>query len=241
MSKLLAAQGANYAYEIAARHAQQFGLSVDKVRPHVLLVALPLMAGQNAYEFNLKQGVNPHLPEIAELLGTNDQFIFEELGIGVMPVLCKRPVEGAEAILYPSNSRIFSYPDANVFSGAVGGAGVSTEAQSLQACFNGKLRIQVNSEVVIENYSTANFLYIPETQSSATTVPNLPGIVTRKWGKAYKMAGDKTNLIEIKLSGDVSNVTGNVPNDTTPGYRNYLIVAARGYIVKEASTSVRAY
>lgn len=229
-------------FDRALKHAETAGIPKQNVEPHTLKSYQLLSDKVNTYSFNIREDMQSLLKDNESRLLPGDAMIVDSIGFGIQEVITKADAAGA-LTYYPGNSRVFFYPDVNVFSGAAPAGAVATESQALLSLFTGgKLKIQVDKEVVVDGFDMANFLYVPETQATATTTPNYGGIVTRSVGKPFKFAGDKTNVFNVTISGaDLAAIQAAKPAASAVGTQNFFVMFLQGYILRDGAKSVRVY
>jgi len=132
-----------------------------------------------------------------------------------------------------SSMRLRTYPNQRIFTGA-------GEAAALQAIYNAKLDIMVNSNLYFPNLRTEQFLLVPQFQELLANVTALPaGYTAGGWDKdpyngdddAFKelipsvaFSGGNKNTININLAQSV--------NMTAAGGSNIAVLQFRGFIIQ---------
>ncbi len=200
------------------------GLSKRNVRPHVLRLYAPLSASQNGFEIDLDRKINGSVHPLSNGLEENDAFIADSMALGIHATIITGGVE-----LFANTYPVF-YPDARIFSGA-------NEARDLEVMYNGRLQVESNQDIRLQDYETWMFRQVNETQfnavaNTAPTIPNTRNEI-KSLDTAIAFAGGDNNRIKITWSnGSYAAIAGVA--DTR---RNFAVVFLSGVIIKNGAAS----
>lgn len=187
-------------------------------------IEMPLVNGKSQYIFNLKEAVyGPR--EVS--LDRNDVFVPNKMGV----------LLGLRSTTNPQIEKLFSFVPVNDGSTpSVFPVAFTTDAA--EAIYSGYVQWIIDNNVVISNYPTEKFKYIPETQgafvldSSDQPVQEgiqcehdiekmLPLLIER-----ITVAGTRDHRVSVNF--DASNLTFPV----TSGYTPYLVLYMDGFLIK---------
>jgi hypothetical protein len=244
MSRVATAGASTFHYQEALEVAKAKGLSNVSTRQGNLVLALPMSDTDPNYSFNINEEYKGEIRKVLKGLETNNSFVASGFGLMIAKVPITLTAANQEKAFW-GNAEYFSYADPRAFTGAAPYpgtvAGWATEAQALRTVFAGSMAMQIESITVLEDFHTANFEFVPQTQSGANTVNNSPKYVTKSLGKSYHLYGDKDNTVTINIgSGDYKAVVGDIPTSVGEmGHRNYLVWIASGFLIKGSAASVR--
>lgn len=189
-----------------------------------LRIETPLVNGKSQYIFNLKEATTG--PREASL-DRNDVFIPNKMGV----------LFGLRSNTNPQVEKLFSFVPVNDgTTPSVHPVAFTTDAA--EAIYGGYVQWIIDNNVVISNYPTEKFKYIPETQgafvldSSDQAVQEgiqceydlekmLPLLIER-----ITVAGTRDHRVSVNF--DASNLTFPV----TAGYTPYLVLYMDGFLVK---------
>lgn len=200
------------------------GLSKRNVRPHVLRLYALLSASQNGFEIDLDRKINGSVHPLSNGLEENDAFIADGLGLAIHPTIITGGTE-----LFANTYPLF-YPDARIFTGA-------NEARDLEVLYNGRLQVESNQDIRLQDYETWMFRQVNETQfnavaNTAPTIPNTRNEI-KSLDTAIAFAGGDNNRIKVTWTGGGYAAIAGVA-DTR---RNFACILLSGVIIKNGAAS----
>lgn len=159
--------------------------------------------------------------------------VFIGLNDLVVPYALKVALNKIDTTLNGNNGNVqdITYPDPNVFP-LVGVAPQQSEANCLNAIYSGNISLKANTIEILNTMQLRRFKVIPETQASATTIPqNTPD---GGWVPILQPAifsGRDTNIMEFNPSAgsDVSNIGGR------DGEQNILVFHFKVMVVRNGA------
>ncbi len=205
------------------------GVPAQKFRPQALRAFAKLENGKSSITFdiaNVLKVSNLDAPSI--VLGKNDVFVLSHMAF--MLVKVKKDAKKS----YFGNARAFSYPDRKVFDSAAVSGGVMTEAECLEAIYNGTLEFKTGNYTRLSPFPMSYFRITPETQMSADTEPSIPGFVSRETILNYYLSGQQTHEITVNYpkSCDTSNLEGDDAD-----FENYVVFYGWGVNIVDGAQS----
>ena len=210
-------------------HGNQDSLPAQKFRPQALRFITKLENNKSSIAFDVKNAVSIEGSKINQvLLTTNDVFVVSHLGFMIEKV---RIQDGKRKF---GNARALPYPDRAVFNGAPVAPSLFSEAECLEAIYNGLLSFKTGDYTRLGDFPMSYFRITPETQQSATTEPSLPGQVVRETVLNYYMSGTQSHKIEVAYpeAVDVSQLEG-----SDAEFENYLVCYAYGVLIVDGAQS----
>lgn len=189
-----------------------------------LRVNIKLSDTVSNYIVDVKEsGVDDALNKQTEqLLKIGDGFYGTHLGIRLYQQLSTDPV----------NRRLQTYVSDDYFGIAAG----TYDPQDLNAIYQGKMSLKVESKVTIENLDMQSFYYAPETQNDATagTVQQMTELQGLKDMNPYFFLNGKAdNQFAIDLP--FQNTVGIEPDAANTD--NYMVLYIKGLLVKNIGFS----
>ena len=194
-----------------------------QIQPADIRVEHVLSNGNVSHTFNLNgNGVNQRPTET--FLGRNDLFIMYAMMVGLQKVDTSKdnPSSG--------NYQTYPYPDKFVFDVAATATNVS-ESDALFSIFNGSIGMKANSYELINETRLQRFLYIPETQASATTMSQVNDQAWLYFEQPAILSGRDTNLLSfLQAEGaDTVQIGGDVDEE------NILVFHMLGLVVRNGA------
>ena len=210
-------------------HGNQDTLPAQKFRPHALRMLTKLENNKSSIAFDVKNAQSidgSKVPQV--LLTTNDVFVVSHLGFMVEKVRVK------DKKRYFGNARALPYPDRAVFDGAAVAPSPFSEAECLEAIYNGTLSFKTGDYTRLGDFPMSYYRITPETQQSASSEPSLSGQVVRETVLNYYMSGTQSHKIEVAYpeAVDVSQLEG-----SDADFENYLVCYAYGVLIVDGAQS----
>lgn len=215
-----------------AIEALQIDLKDYIVSEHTLRLEKLLVAGQNAYDFDLYQNPGSDRP-LENKLNRNDVLIITELALAITK---------QDATTTPpryANYPLYHFPDPAFFLG-VPAAGL-TEAQCLETVYNGKLAIKTNNTERLPGLLTAHFRYAPN-RTTATTVhaeygPEMAGRGFFPTEPHVILNGQQNNSVRLGIgAGETTVIAGGISAAAAAlDTRNVCVLLIHGFLVSEAA------
>lgn len=206
--------------------ARSKGLSKRNVRPHTMRLYAKFSASENTLLFNLDKKINSNIHQLSNGLDERDAFIADSMGLGIHP---SKFMNGNE---YLANCHPVFYPEPTIFNGPANPD--ATEAQSLEMLYNALMQIESNQDIRLQDYDTAVFRTVPETQEGAGGTPLFQydyDRICKSLETSIAFAGGDTNLIQIKMRGGDYGAIEGIANART----NYAIIFLDGLVIKNGA------
>lgn len=194
------------------------GISVDKVQPSYLRVAMLADASKSSYEFSTKKDTGISLVHDKKL-DQNDAFVITDFGL---LLLGENPATPGVGLLqtYPNN-QVFAAEASNV------------TPLHLNTFYNGSYRIKVKETVYAEAIPTNRMLCVRTTQQASAST----------FSERFQKDGTIPLTPDIQLNGSEKNeITLNVPTFTglqiqyiTATTRIYVVFYAYGFLISGGS------
>ena len=214
---------------LMAIHGNPDTLPAQKFRPQALRMITRLENNKSSIAFDVKNAVNIEGSKVPQvLLSQNDVFVVSHLGFMIEKV---RIQDGKRKF---GNARALPYPDRAIFSGAPVAPSVFTEAECLEAIYNGLLSFKTGDYTRLGDFPMTYYRITPETQQSASSEPSLSGQVVRETVLNYYMSGTQSHKIEVAYpeAVDVSQLEG-----SDADFENYLVCYAYGVLIVDGAQS----
>lgn len=196
------------------------------------LVLFAQLGNSGAYTFQVNENQNKLVSEIR--LRQGDAFIPTHIGLYL-----SKTADASDAALAAAKKH--TYPNTTVFNGSSG-----AEALALEAIYNSRLQIQVNSVNLTETLYTQRFKRVGTAQqglaasSQASTTPATSLYQASEW--ANDMYGMCTMSQSIAFNGVQNNVINLIlPASVSAGgtsSNNYAIIVFKGVQVINGSSAV---
>jgi hypothetical protein len=211
--------------------AKSRGIAAEKVRPQILKLYAPLVAGTDTYTFN----TDINLPPVVSTAITvenrlkRDSLMFVNL-IGL--ALHKVPI--FTNVKYPHNSPLLFYPDKNIFADAAVAPGVVAEHQCLEAVYNGLLSFKTGQTVRLEDYPCNVFRSAPDTQNGAAAQPS-QSIQLVDVNTSFYLSGSVDNRFDLRI-GSASDRNGIAGGSES---QNYAVLLLAGFEVMDGARALK--
>lgn len=194
------------------------GISVDKVQPSFLRVAMLADASKSSYEFSTKKDTGISLLHDKKL-DQNDAFVITNLGFVLL----------GENPATPGVGLLQTYPNNQVFAAEAG----NVNPLHLNIFYNGSYRIKVKETVYAEAIPTNQMLCARTTQQASATT----------FSERFQQDGTVHLTPDIQLNGSEKNeITLNVPTFAglqiqyvTAATRIYAVFYAYGFLISGGS------
>lgn len=216
------------ALKAAMRVAGKLQGKKGKARPAELLLMLPLTPDVSEYNFPLDTDSYRGNPMVRGLAYRNG-FNATGMAIGLAAVKLNaagEPMFGGAPIVY--------HPDARIFDGAAADpANEFSEAEALNCIYHGRLEVQTNEGLRLDNFLMNRFYTAETTQAEpGATVNEAVGNEVNSLGGVIQFKGGDDNFLKVSYSSkDKQLVAG------TATRRNYLCVRLIGAEIKGDTTS----
>lgn len=186
------------------------------ISPDFLRIEQELKNTTGSYVFPIETTSGQGIME--RKLDRNDLFVVTGLMIALL----------AEADATPGAGVLQTYPNQIVFPAAAG-----FNPDHLEAIYNGKLSLKIQSKVNIEGMSMQHFRYVPETQQSAATNKSEYSV-----DKAAYPLGTLINLkgtmnVEVKVEFNTFNAMQIA--SVAAGVKHKIVFHPFGYLIKGAA------
>ena len=197
-----------------------------KIQPFEIRVEKQLTANDTNFLYKLAQRSNQTNRE--NYLSDNDGFVMLGMSIGIIKV----PTNLTGAFDRGGNVSILNYPDPNLFNAAATAANVS-EANALEAIYNGYLTAKSDTEEVLYQLETARFRKVPYFQWSSTTRPSYDGQQYQPVPMPIIFEGKKTNEFNLYFAPGADTVQINGADAEVSV--NRLVILHRGLVIRNQS------
>lgn len=184
------------------------------VSPSFLRQDIATKSNKSNYEFTfLQENGQASLPE--KLLSRTDLFEVTHMGLYLL----------MEKTAKPGSGILQTYPNSTVFT--------DSTVEDLETFWNGHMSVQVNNVIVVEDFPTRKFRYVPETLKSAGNI-----------NSSYPMDAGMVELpIRIRMDGaNKNNFRVETPSydgialvTTTAGSAIKLVMVLEGFLIESAA------
>lgn len=186
------------------------------ISPDYLRIEQDLTNTKGSYVFPIETTSGQGLLE--RKLDRNDIFVITSLGIFLL----------AEVDTTPGAGVLQTYPNQTVFPAAAG-----FNPDHLEAIYNGKLSLKVQSKMNIEGMSMLHFRYVPETQQSAAGNKSQYSVDRAAYPLGSLIALKGTMNVEVKVE---FNTFANIQIAAVAANTKHKIVFMPfGYLIKGAA------
>jgi len=196
-----------------------------QIQPSDVRVESVLTASKVSHTFNLNGNGSTKRP-LEQYISNNDLFIMYALKVGVQKVSTLPTLAAISGGNYP----VYTYPDKYVFDDA-GTVNNVSEANALEAVFNGSMGMKANTYELINQVKLNRFRNVPETQASLTTQAetHIENFVI--FEQPAILSGRDTNLLDfIAAQGaDTALIGGKADTE------NVLVFQALGLTVRDGA------
>lgn len=184
--------------------------------------------GKSSHEIQLVNTAGKTAAATERLLTSNDAFMPLEVGLFIK----KATIAGGRE--FPGNDRLYTFPLASLFNGAA--VGGFTEAQCVEAVYNGDLGLYSDGKELMYKIDTSIFRHEYATADSS---PNILDVFY-PLAKQFVLFGGNDNVAKIDFKS--SNV-GSIQGDTvTAGAldteQNKLVLIFKGLIIRGGADRV---
>lgn len=193
-----------------------------QIQPTDIRVEHVLTSSNVSHTFNLNgDGINQRPTE--QFIGRNDLVVLYSMMVGVQKI--DTAFNGNSG-----NKPTFTYPDLAVFNNPAAAPAVS-EADALQAIWNGTIGMKANTYELINKLRLNRFYIVPETQQSATTQAQLNSDCYVDIAQPSILSGRDTNTLEfVQAAGADTTLIGGA--GTT---QNILVIAFKALVIRNGA------
>jgi hypothetical protein len=216
---------------VFAKLRQRFGTKAN-IQPTQLRLEKVVASGDVNETFTLSAESAMTRRPTERFLSTNDVFVCTHMSVGLYKELTLTGTAqraGNAAILY--------YPDKTVFNTAATAANVS-EADALEAIYNGTISLKSNSYEVIDSQDVLRYRSAPITQVAAATQASsgsFHGEQRVPFHAPILFGGNKRNEITLKQAQGADTVQIGGAADVG---KNVYVLLMYGYVVRNAAESL---
>jgi hypothetical protein len=202
------------------------------IQPFEIRVEFELQGSESSFNWELARRSNQTPRE--NYLIDNDAFILMSMGIGMFKAN-NVPTGNFDR---GGNTYPLFFPDQNVFAQPATAVNVS-EAEALEAVYNGFLKVNQDVNEVLFRLNTERFRITPETQTN--TVGPLPITKPNYMGEQYvnipvptlfEGKSDNTFRLELAPKADTTLLNGDPETTST---QNFLVILHRGIVIRQYS------
>ena len=180
-----------------------------------------LAANDVAERFNMNGDGQARRP-LEVFIGLNDLVVPYALKVAINKVDTTLPGNNG-------NSEDITYPDVGIFAAAATGTAVS-ESDALNAIWSGNISIKANTIEILNTEQLRRFKIVPQTQSSATTLPMTDESSFVPIIQPAIFSGRDTNVLEFNPApgADLQQIGGPAGEDNILVFHYKVLVVRNG-------------